>query len=131
MLLGRGVDFMGVLYLLPHLIQRLLRYIPEPRQQGVRYYGLYNPKKEEIRAKCREHLGQGPEEEPEFLDCQSYLERFGEPEKTYCPKNGAPLIASDIVVRKQGRPRPKLRPGCRPLALPPPLQMPLPLPKAA
>ncbi|MCP4826063.1 MAG: IS91 family transposase, partial [Shimia sp.] len=53
-----------------HFIQRLLWHIPKPRQQRARYYGLYHPKKEDLRGKCREHLGQGPEQEPEFLDWQ-------------------------------------------------------------
>ncbi len=121
-----------------HFIQRLLWHIPEPRQQRARYYGLYHPRKEEIRGKCREHLGQGAEEEPEFLDWQSYLERLGELEKACCPQCGARLIATEIVAPKLGPPPPKLRPGCAdPLALPAdpqrplPLPLPLPLPQAA
>jgi hypothetical protein len=57
------------------------------------------------------------------------MERLGEPKKACCPKCGARLIASEIVVRKQSPPCPKLRTGCDPLALPLPLQ--IPLPKAA
>ena len=119
-----------------HFIQRLLWHIPEPRQQRARYYGLYHPKKEEVRGKCREHLGQGPEQEPEFLDWQSYLVRIGKPQPTRCPECNARLIASEIVAPKRGPPPGKLRPGCPdPLALPPDpppdLPLSLPLPKAA
>jgi hypothetical protein len=115
-----------------HFIQRLLWHIPEPRQQRARYYGLYHPEKEEIRGQCREHLGQGPEEEPEFLDWQSYLERLGKPEQTCCPQCGARLIATEIVAPERGPPPVTLRPGCAdPLALPPDPRLSLPLPKAA
>jgi hypothetical protein len=121
-----------------HFIQRLLWHIPEPRQQRVRYYGLYHPKKEEIRGQCREHLGQEPEQEPEFLDWQSYLERIGKPQPTRCPECNARLITTEIVAprrqRERGPPTVKLRPGCAdPLTLPPDprMSLPLPLPKAA
>ena len=115
-----------------HFIGRLLWHIPEPRQQRARYYGLYHPKKEQIRGKCREHLGQGPEQEPEFLDWQSYLERIGRPQQTCCPECGTRLIRSEIVAPERGPPLAKLRPGfADPLALPADPQMPLPLPKAA
>jgi len=116
-----------------HFIQRLLWHIPEPRQQRARYYGLYHPKKEPIRAKCREHLGQGPEQAPEFLDWQTYLERIGHPQPTRCPQCNARLIVKEILKPQKPWLAPvRLRPGCpNPLALPPAPQLPLPFPKAA
>ncbi len=116
-----------------HFIQRLLWHIPEPRLQRARYYGLYHPSKEPVRARCRERLGQQPEQEPDFLDWQSYLERIGKPQPTRCPECNARLIVQEIVAPQPNRPPPgKLRPGCpNPLALPPDPRPSLPFPKAA
>ena len=60
--------------------------------------------KKQIRAKCRQRLGQKPEEEPELLDRRSYLERLGAPEKACCPKCGTPGSPATSWYTNRARP---------------------------
>jgi hypothetical protein len=83
--------------------RRILWHIPEKRQHVIRYYGLYHGQNESVRAHCREHLGQLPEETPEFLDWQTFLERLGIVPVKRCPICGATL-ENVPLERRQGAP---------------------------
>jgi hypothetical protein len=89
-------------------IQRLLWHVPEPRQHTVRYYGLYHPHRAEMRARCRERLGQPPEEAPEFLDWQTYCERTGLADRTRCPVCGERLRTVQVFPKQQSPPMGKI-----------------------
>jgi len=83
--------------------RRILWHIPEKGQHIIRYYGLYHGQKAAIRAHCRDHLGQLPEQKPEPLDWQTFLERLGIQPVTKCPICGATLENTPLE-RRQGAP---------------------------
>ncbi len=87
-----------------HFLQRILWHIPEPGQHSVRYYGLYGHQAKAQRDRCREQLGQPPEQEPEPLTWQTYWERLGKPEMGRCPVCRAPLITTMEIPRATGPP---------------------------
>ncbi len=89
-------------------VQRVLWHMPEPRQHRIRYYGLYHPDPQARakRAKCREHLDQVPEQDPEPITPEEYLQRIGHPELLCCPICGRPLERVDV----QAPQAPKCRP---------------------
>ncbi|MCP4040821.1 MAG: hypothetical protein GY731_02540, partial [Gammaproteobacteria bacterium] len=73
---------------------------------SVRYYGLYGHQAKAQRDRCREQLGQPPEQEPEALTWQTYWERLGRPEMGRCP----------VCRTKQGRSTAPHRSGGRCIA---------------
>lgn len=91
-------------------MRRLLWHIPEKGHHIVRHYGLYHAHKAPVRAQCREHLGQLPEEPPTFLQWQSYLEQLGLAPVTRCPLCGA-VLESGTVERRQRSPPASAAPG--------------------
>jgi hypothetical protein len=83
--------------------RRILWHIPEKGQHVIRYYGLYHGQNTSTRLLCREHLGQKPEETPEPLDWQTFLERLGIVALKKCPICGATL-ENVPLERRQGAP---------------------------
>lgn len=89
--------------------RRILWHIPEKRQHAIRYYGVYSGQKSWLRARCREQLGQLPEQKPESLDWKSFLERLGIQPATRCPICETTLENAPLE-RRQGAP-PVVRTG--------------------
>lgn len=83
--------------------RRILWHIPEKRAHVIRYYGLYNGQKGAVRAHCRDHLGQLPEERPTFLDWQTFIEKLGIVQVKKCPICGATLV-NHPAEHRQGAP---------------------------
>lgn len=89
----------------PHFVQRLLWHVPEPGQHTIRYYGLYHPRQQERRARCRAQLGQPPEVlKPPVLDWQRYWQRLGHPERATCPVCGRPLVVGAVLPKARPPP---------------------------
>ena len=74
-------------------IERVLWHVPETGQHTVRHYGLYSHHSRDKRQRCRQPLGQGPEQKiTEPLDWQRFLEEIGQGEKGKCSQCGQPLL---------------------------------------
>ena len=73
-------------------IGRALWHVPEKGMQVVRHYGLYGRCRRELRARCREQLGQAAEQAFEELAVEQYWQKAGHPEKLSCPVCGERLI---------------------------------------
>ena len=88
-------------------IRRYLLHIPEPRTKGVRYYGLYNPSKEQELQRCMECFDQDLPEDIEFLDWQSYCEGRGDEHPERCPICGRTLICLSATPPAKNIPPPE------------------------
>lgn len=87
-------------------VKRVLMHVPEPGQKVVRSYGIFAGSRRAGLNRCRDLLGQGPMEEPEFLGWQECVAKFGDKDPSRCPVCGARMIMRETF-------RPELRGGIR------------------
>ncbi len=78
-------------------LQRLLLHVPEPGRNVVRSYGLYAGNRRKELDRCREMVGQGPVQEPEFLEWLDCVAKFGDKDPSRCPVCGARLVQRQVI----------------------------------
>jgi hypothetical protein len=76
-------------------VKRVLLHVPEPGQKVVRSYGIFAGSRRTDLNRCRELLGQGPIEVPEFLGWQECVAKFGDKGPSRCPVCGARMITRE------------------------------------